>query len=252
MSNVLIRLNNVSKSFMTDGQPNHIIKNLNLEIKKGEFTVIMGASGSGKSTIMYLLSGMDKVTSGDVVFEDKKLNTLSDKKMADFRRDKIGFIFQGINLIPHLSLVQNIVVAGYLKKKNRKEVYERAKNLLKSVDLEKETNKLPSQVSGGQSQRGAIVRALINEPEVIFADEPTGALNSKNGQEVLDLLSELRDKNQSIVMVTHDIKGALRGDRILFIKDGNLEGELQLGQYSKQQASQREKTVVSYLNEKGW
>lgn len=252
MNNTLIILRDVCKTFVSEGEATHVIRNLNMEIKNGEFTVIMGASGSGKSTLLYLLSGMDKVTSGEVMFEDEKLKFHDNKKMACFRRDKIGFVFQGINLIPHLTLLQNMLAAGYLKNKKRTDILEKAKSLLISVGLEKEMNKLPSQVSGGQSQRGAIARALINEPEVIFADEPTGSLNSKQGQDILDMLSELNMKNQSIVMVTHDIKGAVRGDRVLFIKDGKLEGDLYLGKYTKEESSYREKTLISYLNEKGW
>ena len=169
---------------------------------------------------------MDSVTRGRVMFENRDLNEMSKTKTAVFRRDKVGFVFQGINLLGHLSLLENILVVGYLKKNNKKLVLDRAKELFQSVGLEKEMNKKPSQVSGGQAQRAAIVRALINESEMIFADEPTGSLNSKSSKEILDILSQLNEKGQSITMVTHDAKAALRAERLLYMSDGKIIGDL--------------------------
>lgn len=226
MKEIIISCDDVDKVFVTEGVEYSIIENMNLEIYKGEFTVIMGASGSGKSTLLYLLSGMDSVTRGRVMFENRDLNEMSKTKTAVFRRDKVGFVFQGINLLGHLSLLENILVVGYLKKNNKKLVLDRAKELFQSVGLEKEMNKKPSQVSGGQAQRAAIVRALINESEMIFADEPTGSLNSKSSKEILDILSQLNEKGQSITMVTHDAKAALRAERLLYMSDGKIIGDL--------------------------
>lgn len=252
MNTSLISLTNISKKYLIDGESSYIIRDLNLEIKKGEFTIIMGPSGSGKSTLLYLMSGMDTVSSGEIMFDKKNLMDLKDKELSRFRRDKLGFVFQGIHLIPYLSLLQNILLSGYLKSTNRKIVKENAINLLKSFGLEQHKNKLPSQVSGGQNQRAAIARALINKPEVLFADEPTGSLNSNQGLSILNLLTQLNKDGQSIVLVTHDVKAAIRGDRLLFINDGKLDGELYLGTYQEDNTLEREKILIDYLNTKGW
>lgn len=252
MKEIIISCDDVDKVFVTEGVEHSIIENMNLEIYKGEFTVIMGASGSGKSTLLYLLSGMDSVTRGRVMFENRDLNEMSKTKTAVFRRDKVGFVFQGINLLGHLSLLENILVVGYLKKNNKKLVLDRAKELFQSVGLEKEINKKPSQVSGGQAQRAAIVRALINESEMIFADEPTGSLNSKSSKEILDILSQLNEKGQSIIMVTHDAKAALRAERLLYMSDGKIIGDLYLGKYDKEDSEEREDKLWTFLKERGW
>lgn len=252
MKEIIISCDDVDKVFVTEGVEYSIIENMNLEIYKGEFTVIMGASGSGKSTLLYLLSGMDSVTRGRVMFENRDLNEMSKIKTAVFRRDKVGFVFQGINLLGHLSLLENILVVGYLKKNNKKLVLDRAKELFQSVGLEKEMNKKPSQVSGGQAQRAAIVRALINESEMIFADEPTGSLNSKSSKEILDILSQLNEKGQSITMVTHDAKAALRAERLLYMSDGKIIGDLYLGKYDKEDSEEREDKLWTFLKERGW
>lgn len=250
MNKKLIKVQNVKKSFKVGGNESVIIDGLNLDIYEGDFTVIMGASGSGKSTILYMLSGMDKTTTGDVIFDGKDLKKLNKREIAKFRKERIGFIFQGINLIPYLTILENVIVAGYLKKNPKSKILERSKKLLKTVGLEKEMYKKPSQVSGGQAQRAAIVRALINEPMVIFADEPTGALNSQNSLEILNILSELHEQGQSIVMVTHDTKAAMRGNRVIYIQDGKIIGDIELGAY--EQSPERENKLNMFLTERGW
>ncbi|TCT15476.1 putative ABC transport system ATP-binding protein [Natranaerovirga pectinivora] len=252
MSNVIIRTNDLCKTYVSDGVQFHALRNINIEINSGEFTVIMGSSGSGKSTLLYLLSGLDEITAGEVYFENTRIDCLSDQQTAKFRRKSIGFIFQAINLVPNLSLLENIVISGYLLSKDRKAVNERALELLKIMELEEEGNRLPSQVSGGQQQRAAIARGLINSPTVLFADEPTGSLNSSQGQNVLDVLTDINSMGQTIVMVTHDIKAACRADRILFIKDGKIGGDLRLSNYSKDNREEREIKIFEYLTEKGW
>jgi putative ABC transport system ATP-binding protein len=237
---------------MSDGEGFHAIKNINLEIYEGDFTVIMGSSGSGKSTLLYLLSGLDSITSGEVTFEELSIHTFKEKHMADFRRKSIGFIFQAINLVPSLSIYENVTIPGYLINKDRKKVDMRAENLLTMVGLTELMHRLPSRVSGGQQQRAAIARALINSPKVIFADEPTGALNSSQGENILDILTELNIDKQSIVMVTHDIKAACRADRILFIKDGRINGDLKLEKYNSKYRELREKAIFDFLTEKEW
>ena len=237
---------------MSDGEGFHAIKNVNVEIYEKEFTVIMGSSGSGKSTLLYLLSGLDNITAGVVTFDEISLASLTEKKMAEFRRKKIGFVFQAINLVPSLSLYENVVISGYLVEKDRKKVDIRGIELLKLVGLEEQIDRLPSRISGGQQQRAAVARALINSPKVLFADEPTGALNSAQGENILDILTDLNNKGQGIVMVTHDIKAASRADRILFIKDGRVDGDMNLDKYSTKDKELREKAVFDFLSEKGW
>jgi putative ABC transport system ATP-binding protein len=252
MKKAVLKTRDLCKTYISEGVSTHAVRNMNLEIYEKDFTVIMGNSGSGKSTLLYMLSGLESVTSGEVYFEEKRIDTLKEKDMANFRRKSIGFIYQGINLVANLSLFENISVPGYLVEKKRKKVEERAMELLEMMELANQAHRLPSQVSGGQQQRGAIARGLINSPNVLFADEPTGALNSSQGENVLDILSELNEKGQSIVMVTHDLKAATRADRILFIKDGKIDGELNLGKYDKNTAGEREQQIFTFLKSKGW
>jgi len=252
MKSTIIKTRDLCKTYMSDGEGFHAIKNVNVEIYEKEFTVIMGSSGSGKSTLLYLLSGLDNITAGVVTFDEISLASLTEKKMAEFRRKKIGFVFQAINLVPSLSLYENVVISGYLVEKDRKKVDIRGIELLKLVGLEEQIDRLPSRISGGQQQRAAVARALINSPKVLFADEPTGALNSAQGENILDILTDLNNKGQSIVMVTHDIKAASRADRILFIKDGRVDGDMNLDKYSTKDKELREKAVFDFLSEKGW
>ena len=252
MKSTIIKTRDLCKTYMSDGEGFHAIKNVNIEIYEKEFTVIMGSSGSGKSTLLYLLSGLDNITAGVVTFDEISLASLTEKKMAEFRRKKIGFVFQAINLVPSLSLYENVVISGYLVEKDRKKVDIRGIELLKLVGLEEQIDRLPSRISGGQQQRAAVARALINSPKVLFADEPTGALNSAQGENILDILTDLNNKGQSIVMVTHDIKAASRADRILFIKDGRVDGDMNLDKYSTKDKELREKAVFDFLSEKGW
>lgn len=252
MNKVMIKTNDLCKTYISGKEGFNALKNVNVEIYEKEFTVVMGSSGSGKSTFLYLLSGMDSITSGDVIFNGTNINNFKEKNMAEFRRSRIGFVFQAINLIPDLTLFENIAVTGYITNKNRKNVNDNTYKLLKLMDMDGYKNKYPSEVSGGQKQRIAIARALINSPKVIFADEPTGALNSSQGENVLDIMTDLNLKGQTIIMVTHDIKAAVRADRILFIKDGRIDGDLKLDRYSKDKKEEREKMIFSYLTEKGW
>lgn len=252
MKNVIIQAKDLSKTYVSDGIPFYAISNLNIEIYEGDFTVIMGSSGSGKSTLLYLLSGMDNITCGEVYFQDIRMDKMEEKSGAKFRRKNIGFIFQAINLVPNLSLFENVAISGYLLPGDRNWVKNRAEELLEMMELSEQAHRLPSQVSGGQQQRAAIARGLINSPTVLFADEPTGSLNSSQGQNVLDILSDINKKGQTIVMVTHDIKAACRADRILFIKDGKIDSELQLEKYNPQNIIQSEQDIFNYLSEKGW
>lgn len=249
----LIETTNLCKSYASEGHQIHVLRNINLKIHEGEFTVIMGASGSGKSTLLYMLSGMDYVTSGNVSVCGEEVTGSKDKEVACFRQDTAGFIFQHMNLLSHMSCFENICVAGYLKKgRKRKEVHREAHELLITVGIPELSKRLPSQMSGGQQQRCAIARALINHPKILFADEPTGALNSSAGREILELLFCMSRKGQNILMVTHDLKAALRADRILYLKDGKVEGELTMPPYQDSEALTREKQLIGWLSGMGW
>lgn len=252
MKTCMIRTEKVCKSFITDGQVNNVIKNMDLTIYKEDFTVIMGSSGSGKSTLMYLLSGMDKVTSGDVYLNEKKITNVKENKMASIRKNDIGFVFQGINLIPDLTIRENIISPTYKGKVKKELLKEKVDSMLVNMELKEHENKFPSQLSGGQRQRAAILRGLMNDPAVLFADEPTGALNSSAGENVLDTFSAIYNKGQSIVMVTHDLKAAVRGNRIIYIQDGRIDGELTLSPFRKEEIEEREKMLYGFLKERGW
>jgi putative ABC transport system ATP-binding protein len=230
----------------------YVLKNLDVEIYEGDFTVIMGSSGAGKSTLLYALSGMDKPTLGTISFSGRDISNLSNDKLAVFRRDNCGFVFQQTYLLDNMSILDNILACGFLVSKNRKDVVQKAKDILNRLNLEESTwRKFPAQVSGGEAQRAGIARALINNPKIIFADEPTGALNSANGKAVLDAVSEINERGQSIVMVTHDLRSARRGNRILYIRDGVIHGECLLGKYVSGDSERQNKLNV-FLTEMGW
>nr|MCR4789407.1 ABC transporter ATP-binding protein [Lachnospiraceae bacterium] len=207
----ILTVRDLSKTFSNDSVQQHVLKNLNLSIYKGDFTVIMGNSGSGKSTLLYALSGMDRPTLGTITYyttdgkdgiTETEISTFNNDRLAIFRREHVGFVFQQNYLNDSMSALDNIMVCGLLQHKNRKELAEKAKRLLNRVEIgEGDYNKFPTQMSGGQQQRVAVVRGVINSPEVLFADEPTGALNSQNTENVLNIMSDLNNEGQSIVMV---------------------------------------------------
>lgn len=253
MDNIIIKTNKLCKSFSNGGIQQHVLKNLNIEIKQGDFTVLMGSSGSGKSTLLYALSGMDTPTVGDVYWGEENIAKLNGDKLALIRRENCGFVFQSIYLLDNMNVLDNVLTSGLLVNKDKKSVYQKAVNLLKSVGLsENDFVKLPNQLSGGEKQRVAIVRAIINNPKILFADEPTGALNSAASIQVLDNMTMLNENGQSIVMVTHDIKTALRGNRILYIKDGSICGEIELQPFSKAENTVRQQKLQQFLSEMGW
>lgn len=252
MKNILLETENLSKSFSNGGTLQHVLKNIDLNLYEGDFTVIMGASGAGKSTLLYALSGMDTPTLGKITFGDEDISHLNQDQLAVFRRKHCGFVFQQIHLIEGMTVMDNILSAGLLVNQKKRELVERAKALCGLVEISEEMlHKFPSQLSGGEAQRVGIVRALINTPEILFADEPTGALNSKTGLAVLDLLTSFHEKGQSIVMVTHDMRSARRGNRILYLKDGMILGECNLGHYVHDDKSRHEK-LAAFLEEMGW
>ena len=250
--NNIIETTKLCKTFSSGGIQQHVLKNIDLEIYEGDFTIIMGASGAGKSTLLYSLSGMDKPTVGSVRFAGTEITGLNTDEMALFRRSNCGFVFQQVYLVDSMSIMDNILAAGLLVSKDKKALTAKAGQLLKAVNIDESLwNKFPTQISGGEAQRAGIARALINDPKLVFADEPTGALNSQTGKAVLDTLTGFNEKGQSIVMVTHDILSARRGNRILYVKDGEIAGECNLGKYVTGDKERHQK-LSDFLATMGW
>ena len=251
MDRILIA-KDLCKTFSNGSIQQHVLRNLNIEIYKGDFTIIMGSSGSGKSTLLYGLSGMDRPTLGTITYDQEEISNYSNDKLALFRRKNCGFVFQQNYLNDTMSVMDNILVTGLLNSKNKKEIYQKACELLEKVGLTEECYyKYPTQLSGGEAQRVAIVRAIISNPKLVFADEPTGALNSTNTLNVLNVFTELNQAGQSIVMVTHDIKCARRGNRILYLQDGIIVDELRLEHYTPNDRERHEK-ISMFLKKMGW
>lgn len=252
MQEIVIQTDKLCKSFSVGGRQQHVLKNLDLSIYKGDFTVIMGASGSGKSTLLYALSGMDKPTLGTVSYGGVNISGLGVSEMAVFRRKNCGFVFQQIHLLENMSVLDNVMACGLLISRDRNAVAAQAKYLLLEMGIgEADWVKFPAQLSGGEAQRVGIARALINEPRVVFADEPTGALNSAYGEQVLNTLTDINRRGQSLVVVTHDVKTARRANRVVYLKDGMICGECRLGVYVSQE-KERHETLNAFLTEMGW
>ncbi|MCM1090623.1 MAG: ABC transporter ATP-binding protein [Butyrivibrio sp.] len=251
-SEIVIDTKKLCKSYVNGEMQQYVIKNMDIQIFHMDFTVFMGPSGSGKSTLLHILSGMDRPSMGDIYFKGTNFTKYSEKQLAQFRRANCGYVFQQIHLINSMSLMDNVLISGLLVEKNKKKLLSRGRELFLEVGLtEQEWTKYPSQISGGQMGRAGIVRALINNPEVVFADEPTGALDSKSGKAVLDLLTKFNHEGQTVIMVTHDLKSALRGNRILYLKDGRISGECILGSYQGE-SEERKDRLIHFLEEMGW
>lgn len=252
MRNILLETEKLCKTFSSGGVQQHVLKNVDLQLYQGDFTVIMGASGAGKSTLLYALSGMDTPTLGKINFGESVISNLSSDNLAIFRRKHCGFVFQQIYLIDGMSVMDNVLCSGLLVNRDKRAVLKRAKELFAAVGIDEETQrKFPTQISGGEAQRVGIVRALINDPEILFADEPTGALNSQTGLDVLNTMTKFNEQGQSVVMVTHDIRSARRGNRILYLKDGVILGECNLGKYSHGDI-ERHENLKAFLSGMGW
>ena len=253
MKTSILSAKDLCKSFAHNGGQLHIISNVDLEIYEGDFTVIMGASGSGKSTLLYALSGMDRATNGSVIYGGEDIAKLKEKKLAELRHTDFGFVFQQMHLVSNLTIFENVAVTGYLNKSaTAKETNKRVDELLEKMNISHIKTHLPSQVSGGEQQRCAIARAVVNNPKLIFADEPTGALNRKNTADVLDLLTELNEGGQSILMVTHDVRAAARANRILYLSDGKILGDLSLAPYKEEDIKSRETQINAWLTSLEW
>lgn len=217
----ILKAVNLSKTYGKGENKVEALKNINLSINKGDFIAIVGASGSGKSTLLHLLGGLDRPTGGEVIIDGENIYKYKEDKLAIFRRRKIGFVFQFYNLIPVLDVEENIALPALMDSDKIDEVY--LEKIIKLLGLENRKNHLPSELSGGQQQRVSIGRALLNKPAIIFADEPTGNLDSKNSKEVIELLKfTARTYNQTLILITHDINIATLADRVITIEDGTI------------------------------
>lgn len=254
MNNIL-KVKDLCKTYVVNKRELNVLNNVNLQIKEGEFISIMGPSGSGKSTLLYNVSGMDKMTAGSVVFKGIELSTLSEKEMSTLRLHEMGFVFQQINLLKNLGIIDNIVVSAYMaKNRNRKEVNQFAIELMEKTGITELADNDITQASGGQLQRVAICRSLINNPDIIFGDEPTGALNSKSSNEIMDIFKDINESGSTIMLVTHNVKVASKTERVLFMIDGKIEGEYNLGKFKEEDkdSAEREEKLSKWLLEMGW
>ncbi len=249
-----LKVKNLCKTYIVNKKQNNVLRNINFEIKQGEMVAIMGPSGSGKTTLLYTVSGMDNITAGDIDFFGKEFNSLSDNEMSDVRLNEMGFVFQQMYMMKNLSIYDNIILPAYQsKKENRKNINEYALKLMHKLGISKIADNDINEVSGGQLQRACICRSLINKPKIIFADEPTGALNRQSSSEVMEIFNKINEEGTSIMLVTHDLKVAAKCERILYIEDGNIKNEIQLGKFSEDiNIREREKKLSNWLMELGW
>ena len=218
----MISLKGINKYYITGDEKIHALRDVDLEIEKGEFLAVMGPSGSGKSTMIKILGLLDNKFDGEYILDGKNVRTLNDDQLSTIRNNKIGFVFQNFNLIKTLTIKENIYLPMLYQGASKKRCQERAAALLKRVDLESKTNKYVSELSGGQQQRVAIIRALVNNPDIIIADEPTGALDSHTSKDIMNLFQELNKEGITIIVITHDKDVAKEAKRIVNIFDGEL------------------------------
>ena len=254
MNNIL-EVKDLCKTYVVNKRKQNVLNNVNLQIKEGEFISVMGPSGSGKSTLLYNVSGMDKMTAGSVVFKGIELSTLSEKEMSTLRLHEMGFVFQQINLLKNLDIIDNIIISAYMAKdRSRKEINHFAIELMEKTGISELANNDITQASGGQLQRVAICRSLINNPDIIFGDEPTGSLNSKSANEIMDIFKDINESGSTIMLVTHDVKVASKTERVLFMIDGKIEGEYNLGKFKEEDkdSTEREEKLSKWLLEMGW
>lgn len=249
--NTILDVQNLYKNF----GDTRVLTNINFKINKGEFIAIMGQSGSGKSTLLYSISGMDRPTSGQVLLGGRDISGLNDEKMSEIRLKQMGFVFQHSYLLRNLSIRDNIVLPGFKAGKlTRKQVNQHADQLMAKTGIRGIAGHDIKKVSGGQLQRAAVCRALINNPDLLFGDEPTGALNSRATGEVMDIINAVNAGGTTVVIVTHDAKVAARAERVIYLIDGNIHAEIELGKYDGDEKGKlsRDKILSDWLEKQGF
>jgi putative ABC transport system ATP-binding protein len=252
---VLLEAKDLCKTYVLNKRQNNVLKNVNFAVEGGEMVAIMGPSGSGKSTLLYTISGMDKATSGRVTFGEQDITKLSDNELAALRLDEMGFIFQQMYMMKNLTILDNIVLPAVQSKKiqsTKKEKVKRGEELMRKLGIIEVADNDINEVSGGQLQRACICRSMINNPKILFADEPTGALNRTASNEVMKELVKLNEEGTTIMMVTHDAKVAAMCSRILYIVDGNIKGEYKNNKSKDMQQKERERALNNWLLDLGW
>ncbi|SCL88413.1 ABC transporter ATP-binding protein [Sporanaerobacter sp. PP17-6a] len=243
---------NIVKSLGEGNEKFNVLNGVSVEINEGEFVAVMGPSGSGKTTLMFTLSGTDSVDGGKVIFCGKDLSSLKEQELADMRRTKMGFVFQQPTLLKNLNILDNIILSSMLdNRKNSINIIEKAKNLMKKTGIEGLEKRDITQVSGGQLQRAGICRALMCNPEIIFGDEPTGSLNSKSAQGIMNIFSEINAGGTALMLVTHDAKVAAQAEHIMFIRDGKIINEIRLSKFNGTDTDSRMKEVTTKMQEIG-
>lgn len=255
MNNIL-EVKDLCKTYIVNKRQNNVLRNVNFSVAPGEMVAVMGPSGSGKSTLLYTVSGMDNLTAGDVLFEGKSIAAMTQKELSRLRLDHMGFIFQQMYMLKNLSILDNILLPSCQSKKikeRRRAKAERGRELMRRQGIIETADSGIDEVSGGQLQRACLCRALINRPEIIFADEPTGALNRAASDEVMDMLGAVNRDGTTVMLVTHDVKVAARCTRVMYIVDGNIRGEYNLDVYDGQSPLRdRERAINNWLLEMGW
>lgn len=248
----LLKVKDLCKTYIVNKQQNNVLRNVNMSIGEGEYTAVMGPSGSGKSTLLYTVSGMDRLTAGEIFFDGKSLSEMKEEAMASLRLTEMGFIFQQMYLLKNLSIYDNIILSAYMaNKRSRSEINTDADALMKQLGIMELADNDISETSGGQLQRACICRALINRPKILFADEPTGALNSRAAQEVMNVLDQVNAQGTALMVVTHDPAVAARADRVFYIRDGNINGEYEPAKTAND-PRERERGLNQWLMDMGW
>ena len=249
----ILEVKGLKKTYTTRFGGNQVqaLKNVSFSVEEGEYVAIMGESGSGKTTLLNILAALDKPTGGTVLLDGRNLVDIKETAMAEFRRDNLGFVFQDFNLLDTFSLEDNIYLPLVLAGKNYREMHKRLEPIAKQLGITQLLKKYPYEVSGGQKQRAAVARALITHPKLILADEPTGALDSKSSDELLDLFSAINQDKQTIVMVTHSVKAASHAGLVLFIKDGAVLHQIYKGHHTRQELYQKISDTLTLLTTGG-
>lgn len=252
----VLEARDLCKTYIANKRQINVLKNVNFTVCEGEMIAIMGPSGSGKSTLLYAVSGMDSITAGDAVFDGRSLNAMSQKELADLRLDEMGFIFQQMYMLKNLTVLDNIILPAVQSKKQgqtKKEITLRGQNLMRKLGIIETVDKDITEVSGGELQRACICRSLINKPKMVFADEPTGALNRATSDEVMDEIAKVNAEGTTVLLVTHDVKVAAKCSKVMYLVDGNIKGEYNLGIYTSQaDLRQRERNLNNWLMDMGW